>query len=211
MSRPRRPDVEPEILIRDDRYQRQVANDAVDNGWHVKKVRRRGDQPVKDGFMLIMDETQRQLRAAKRNGAKLDEGLVAFMMENCAQAQVAPILDDNGNELVRDGFRVCRLVRVGCRVYMTQQQIADLFGCGRQHVGNQISLMKQYALIVNKGQGWYEFAAVLCWRGDLDIQASYRDQQRVRDGRVVTDGKTTHVAEDMDDDDDENEPGQAAQ
>ena len=70
-------------------------------------------------------------------------------------------------------------------------------------------MMKQYGLIVNKGLGWYEFAAVLCWRGDLDVQASYREQQRVRDGRVVTDGLTTHVAEDMDDD--ENEPGEAAQ
>ena len=209
MPRPRRRDVEPEILLRDDREQRQLANDAVAEIWYVNKVRRRGDQPVKDGFMLNMDEKQRQLRAAKRNGAKLDEGLVAFMMENCAQAHVAPILDENGDKLVRDGFRVCRLVRVGCRVYMTQEQIADLYGCRRQHVNEQISMMNQYGLIVNKGLGWYEFAAVLCWRGDLDIQASYREQQRVRDGWVITDGETTLVTEDMDDDEDE--PADAAE
>ena len=150
MSRPRRRDVEPEILLRDDREQLHRANDAVAETWYINKVRRQGDQPVKDGFMLIMKEKQRQLRAVKRCGAKLDEGLVAFMMENCALAQVAPILDENGDQLVRDGFRVCRLVRVGCRVYMTQQQIADLYGCRRQHVNEQISMMNQYGLIVNK-------------------------------------------------------------
>ena len=38
-------------------------------------------------------------------------------------------------------------------------------------------------------------------RGNLDVQAVYRQQQRVRDGRIVTDGTTTLVAPDMDADD----------
>lgn len=80
--------------------------------------------------------------------------------------------------------------------------------CALGHVIEQIAIMKQRGLIVNKGRGWYEFAAVLCWRGDLDVQASYREQQPVRDGRVVTDSATTWITEDMDADDDE--PSHAA-
>jgi len=60
--------------------------------------------------------------------------------------------------------------------------------------------MKEHGLIVNSGNGWYEFAAVLCWCGDLDVQAAYRQQQRIRDGMVFTDGTATRVTEDMDSD-----------
>ena len=58
--------------------------------------------------------------------------------------------------------------------------------------------MKKYGLIVNKGEGWYEFDARLCWRGDFKIQKAYREIQRIRDGLVITDGTSTLVTEDMD-------------
>ena len=202
MPRPRHPDAEPEILLLDDREKRRLANGAVGTGWSVPRVRRDGEFPIKDGFTPIMDEKQRQLRWIKNNGGKLDEGLVAFMMENCAKSLKAPVLDRNRNQVLRDGYLVFRLTRVGCRIYMTQAQIAQLYRCSRQHVSNQIRQMKEHGLIVNCRNGWYEFAAILCWRGDLDVQAAYRNQQRVRDGMVITDGKTALVTEDMDDDDD---------
>ena len=84
--------------------------------------------------------------------------------------------------------------------------MAHEYGCSRQHVNSQIKEMKRYRLIVNQGHGWYEFAAILCWRGYLEIQAAYRQQQRARDGRVVTDGTTTLVAPDMDADDGDHSP-----
>ena len=89
---------------------------------------------------------------------------------------------------------------------MTQEEIAQQLGCSRQHVNEQIRKMKEHGLIVNQGHGWYEFAAILCWRGDLDVQAAYRRQQPVRDGRVITDGTTTLVTEDMDAEDGEHSP-----
>ena len=206
MPRRRRPDLSPEILLRDDRYQRLQANQAVDDGWYVPRVRRDGDKPINDGFIPIMNTKQLRLRAIKRCGGKLDEGLVAYMMENCAQAQVVPVFNANGLREIRDGFLVYRLARVGCRLYMTQAQIAHEYGCSRQNVNSQIKEMKRYRLIVNQGHGWYEFAAILCWRGYLEIQAAYRQQQRARDGRVVTDGTTTLVAPDMDADDGDHSP-----
>ena len=83
---------------------------------------------------------------------------------------------------------------------MTQEAIGKLYGRTRQHINQQIGLMKQYGLIVNQGEGWYEFDACLCWRGDFKIQKAYREVQRVRDGLLITDGKSTLVTEDMDDD-----------
>ncbi len=98
---------------------------------------------------------------------------------------------------------------VGCRVYLTQDEIAQRYGRSRQHVIEHIKKMKLHGLIVNQGRGWYEFNAYLCWRGDFQIQKAYRERQRVRDGWVITDGETTLVTEDMDDDEDE--PADAAE
>ncbi len=198
MPRRQRRDVEPEIMLPDDRQQRQKANDAVDAGWKVPKVRRDGEFPIKDGFIPIMNEKQRQLRRIKQNGGKLDEGLVAFMMESCAKTTKVSVLDGNRIQVIKDGQLVFRLTSVGCRIYMTQVEIALQYGCSRQHVSRQISQMKEHGLIVNSGNGWYEFAATLCWRGDLDVQSAYRNQQKVRDGMAFTDGITNLVSEDMD-------------
>jgi hypothetical protein len=84
---------------------------------------------------------------------------------------------------------------------MTQEEIGRQHGRSRQHVNEQIGQMKKFGLIVNKGEGWYEFDARLCWRGDFKIQKAYREIQIVRDGLVITDGRTTIVTEDMDADD----------
>ncbi len=197
MPRARHSDLEPEVLLPDDRDQRRIANTAVGEGWNVPRVRRNGHTPINDGFTPIMDEKQRQLRWIRQAGGKLDEGLVAFMMESCAKTLKAPVLDKNGEQQIKDGNLVFRLIRVGCRIYMTHEQIALQYGCSRQHVTNQIKQMKDHSLIVNNRNGWYEFAATLCWRGDLDVQAAYRQQQRVRDGMIFTDGTTTLVTEDM--------------
>ncbi len=86
---------------------------------------------------------------------------------------------------------------------MTQEEIATRYGIHRGTVNKQIKTFKQRSLIVNSGNGWYEFDAALCWRGNLSICRAYQRQQRVRNGRIVTDGTTTLVAPDMDADDEE--------
>jgi len=198
MSHSRRSDYQPKILLPDKREALLRANRDVGNGYTVSRVRRDGEQPIKDGFTPIMNAKQRWLRPIKRNGGKLDEGLVAFMMESCATAYAAPVLNRDGEQEIEDGFLVYRLTRVGCRIYKTQDQIAREYICSRQHVNKQIGMMKGHGLIVNKGHGWYEFAAILCWRGNLDYQRAYRDQQLLRDGQTFTDGRTTLATEDMD-------------
>ena len=191
MPRRRRQDVQPEILLPDVREPERQANDAIGDAYRAK-VRPVDYRPVVDGWTNIFNRTEETFEFIRRNDGNIDEGLVFFMMRHCAMASASP---------VRDGFIVHRLRRVGCRIYMTQEEIGSQYGRSRQHVNEQIGQMKKYGLIVNKGEGWYEFDAHLCWRGDFKIQKAYREIQIVRDGLIITDGRTTLVTEDMDADD----------
>ncbi len=102
-------------------------------------------------------------------------------MTAASGTRIVPVLDAGGNQLVRDGRRVFLLRRVGCRVSMTQEEIAKDHGCSRQHVNEQIQLMKEHIFIVNWGHGWYEFDASLCRRGELPVRREYPAPHRVRD------------------------------
>jgi hypothetical protein len=200
MPRSRRPDLTPEILLPDVRQQERQANEAIGNQ-HRAKVRPVDYRPISDGWTTIFDRTHEHLDFVRRNGVRIDHGLVFLMMRRLAKAQSSPVMDNAGEPLVRERCIVHTLRRVGCRVYKTQNELATMYGCSRQKVNAQIKMMRKHGLIVNQGNGWYEFDANLCWRGDFRIQKAYREQQRVRDGWVITDGKTTLVTEDMDDDD----------
>ena len=197
MPRRQRRDIQPEILLPDVRVPERQANDAIGSGYRAK-VRPVGYQLVVDGWTNIFDRTEETFIFIKRNGGNIDEGLVFFMMRHCAMAAASPVTDVNNQPVTRDGCIVHRLRRVGCRVYMTQEEIGRQYGRSRQHVNEQIGQMKKFGLIVNQGLGWYEFDARLCWRGDFKLQKAYREIQIVRDGLIITDGTTTLVTEDMD-------------
>jgi dUTPase len=197
MPRRQRQDYQPEILLPDVREQERRANDAIGNEYRAK-VRPVDCRLVVDGWTNTFNRTEEAFQSIRRSGDYIDEGLVSFMMRHCAMAASSPIRDEHNQLVLRDGFIVHRLRRVGCRIYMTQEEIGRQYGRSRQHVNEQISQMKKYGLIVNKGEGWYEFDARLCWRGDFKIQKAYREIQIVRDGLIITDGKSTLVTEDMD-------------
>ena len=181
MPRRPRPDIEPEILLPDRREQVRTANEALDSEYYVNKVRRRGELPIKDKWIVVMDELQRRLDDCRELGVGLDEALLLYMMQNCDKAATTPKLDDNGHPIVVNGCQVVVLRRVGCRVRKTQDEIARALGCSRQYVNAQIAKLKEWHFIVNWGKGWYELAASLCWRGDLDVCGAYAEQQCVRD------------------------------
>jgi hypothetical protein len=208
MPRRHRQDVQPEILLPDVREPERQANDAIGNEYRAR-VRPTDYRLVVDGWTNTFDRTEEVFQSIRRTGEYIDEGLVSFMMRNCAMASASPVKDRNNQPVLRDGFIVHRLQRVGCRVYMIQEEIGSQYGRSRQHVNEQIGQMKKHGLIVNQGGGWYEFDARLCWRGDFKIQKAYREIQRIRDGLVITDGTSTLVTEDMDADEcGDHSPGQ---
>jgi len=200
MPRRQRHDIQPEILLPDVREPSRQANDAIGNGYRAK-VRLADYRLIVDGWTNILDRTEEVFQSIRRFDEYIDEGLVSFMMRHCAMASASPVKGRDDQLVLRDGFIVHRLRRVGCRIYMTQEEIGNQYGCSRGNINEQIKRMKLYGLIVNQGDGWYEFDANLCWRGDFKLQKAYREIQKVRDGLTIIDGKTTRVTEDMDADD----------
>ena len=48
-------------------------------------------------------------------------------MLNCVKAMTTPVKDNNDQQLIKDSCLVYTLRRVGCRVYKTQDELADLY------------------------------------------------------------------------------------
>lgn len=123
----------------------------------------------------IMEENER------KNGEKplnLDVSLMAFMMDHCARADYREIEKNNG-------VIMCKFIKVGCRVYATQNEIAEMFRMvqpkyRRETVNKQINLMYDLGIIVNKANSWIEFDVELCWNGRVDLWLAYRKVQRTK-------------------------------
>ena len=151
MSRRPRPDLQPEIVLPDGTEQETRANEAIDNDWRAR-VYPRGQRPINDDWMVKFAELHRRLSQLRLIGAGINEGLLHFMMEHCGLAATSPKLDRNGQAEFRDGGRVAILRRVGCRVRMMHQQIADRYGFkARTTVTDHIKKFKEHGLIVNCG------------------------------------------------------------
>jgi len=178
MPRPPRPDLEPEILLPDVREYEARAQSVVGRS-HRVKVRPIEQKGTRDGFTTHYDEVHRRLAQCRRQNIGINEGLLFYLLGKCDQAAAAPVLEKGGTQLKKGDFRVFRLTRVGCRVRMSQQAIADEYGCSRDQVNRQISILRREGFIVNYGHEWNEFDASLIWRGDYDLLLSYREYQTV--------------------------------
>ena len=202
MPRPIRADLEPEILLPDISEQQRRATGAIDQERYRAIVYNRNSSIGRDPRFYVFNRIEAHLQECRASRAGIDEGFLYMMMGRCDLAVTREQRDSDGEPIRRDGLFVHRLVRVGCRVRMTQYELGHRYGKGRQFANEQIAKLGYWYFIVNQGRGWYEFAASLCWRGNLGSCAAYREVQRVRDGLVFTDGRTTLVAEEIVSDDD---------
>ena len=199
MPRPPRDDLEPEILLSDKIEQQRLATGVIDRDRFGVQVYDRNQAIGRERRIYIFDAFENRLQQCRINGITLDEGLLSFMMRQCVLADVRVKKNSSGDPIMQNGLIVHRLVRVGCRMMMTQNQIADHLGLSRQTVNRQIGIFRDWYFIVNQGQGWYEFDATLCWRGNLSLCAAYREVQRLNDGLIITDGPATLVTDEMGD------------
>jgi hypothetical protein len=200
MPRHPRDDLEPEILLPDVAVQQRRAADVIGDRFRAIVYDPNNSIGREPRIIIFRERLEHRLRECRANKAGIDEGFLSMMMHRCELAQTRERRRGNGEPILRDGLLVCRLVRVGSRVRLTQNELANVYGRSRQFVSNQIRKLKDWCFIVNHGRGWYEFDASLCWCGGLGICAAYREIQRIRDGITFTDGKTTLPTEDMDDD-----------
>lgn len=200
MPRPVRPDLEPEIFLRDTAEQQRRASSVIDQQQYQAIVYDRSNPIGRDRRLYIFDRIETRLSECRAMGVGIDEGFLFLMMRHIDLTAIREQRDENGEPIRRDGLVLHGLTRVGCRVRMTQADLGCLYGKGREFANQQIGKLKDWYFIVNHGRGWYEFAADLCWRGDLGICAAYRVVQRVRDGLIITDGTNILVDEDRGDD-----------
>jgi hypothetical protein len=198
MPRRTRPDIEPEILVPNVSVPQRLANEAIDD-LHSAKVHRRGEPPIRDGWMIVVDELERRLNLFRNRKTLIPTSFLYFLIAHCEMAHASPKLDADGQPETQDGNDVMILRRVGCRVRMTERQMADSFNRSVSTIERYVSTLKEHGFIVNSGHGWIELDASLCWRGNLTFHRAYREVQRVRDGFEITDGTTTLITEDMDD------------
>lgn len=191
MARPPRPDKRPKIGLADTRDNQQRVNKSLDPGY-TARVRKRGNL-AGDGFFNILDEKERRLSTlrnkrflnSRNKYVSVDEGLLGMLLSHVKHARVAPVRTPEGEPLIQHGKIIHEMVEVGCRVEMTQQQIATTYGRSRSYIADQLSLFRHLLLIVNWGDGWWEFDAHLVWRGDLEFQQAYRDVQPLQPLEII--------------------------
>jgi hypothetical protein len=187
MPRQPRDDFEPRILLPDTSAEQRLARDAIDDVRYNTLVYDKTQPIGREGRMTIFDAFNDRLQELRDMGIKLEEGLLNFMIQQCVLADSRIARDSHGNAIAKGELFEHRLVSVGCRMHMTQVQIANQYGLDRTTVGKHIKMYRDWYFIVNSGQGWYEFDAALCWRGDIARCAAYREVQIVRDGITFVD------------------------
>ncbi len=181
MPRHQRNDLEPEILLSDTNEQQRLVTSVIDGDNYRALVYDRNQAIGRESRLYLFGTLDTRLQACRDDGVKIDEGLLNFMIRQCDLAEVRIKKDASREPIIQDGLTVNRLVRVGCRIRMTQDQIAKQYRLSRQTVNQQIALFRKWYFIVNYGRGWYEFDANLCWSGNLAICAAYREVQHNND------------------------------
>jgi hypothetical protein len=189
MPRQPRNDLEPRVFLRDTSEQTGLARDAIDGDNFQVLVFDRAQSIGRERRVYIFHALNRVLTQYRNQGIKLDEGLLSFMMHNCELVDIRVETDAQRNPIREGGSVLYRLVRVGCRLYMTQQEVADQYMVSRDKVIKQIALYRECYLILNSGQGWYEFDASLCWSGNLGICAAYQVVQQELYGTTYVDSE----------------------
>ncbi len=112
-------------------------------------------------------------------------------MLHCTCAQKTVRIDPKTHQPVRKGGKALyRLRRVGCRVYMTHEEIARQVRCSRSYASKQLRLLYDIGIIVNKakrsdsrGESWQEFDADLCWNGAWGV---WREYKKIQEGHMDT-------------------------
>lgn len=201
MARPPRPDKRPRFGLPDTREVQRRVNDTLDDGYRAKV--RQGGNPAGDTFVCVLDEKERWLSiirnkrfpVRKNKFICLDEGLFSFLLSSVKHARATPVYTSDGTYLIEGRNIIHEMSVVGCRVEMTQKQVADAYGCSRSYVADQLWLFRHLLLIVNWGDGWWEFDASLVWRGDLEFLRAYREVQPMQPLEIVSSVTKEHLSE----------------
>ena len=177
-------------MVREDIYaKRGQAREAIkDTSLEVAVFQKRKHPEF---YTTVYTRLESRLAEIRRRRKDFDEGLLFMMLALCPVATSKPASPENMGVNLEPNHQWHTLKKVGCRVEMTVEQLAQRYNVSESKVQRNIQIMRDEDLIVNWGKGWNEFDANLAWRGSRELRNAYIPFQRCRKKIVVTDGKTT--------------------
>lgn len=189
MARLNRKGFSQEITIRDLGDNQRKANEATDNNVAVAVFSK--EQLFGFGrYTMITDycvELLQELSARMRGeGQSFNIGIALQLLHMVDLAKARPSLDSNDFEIERDGKIIHELVRCGCRVWATEQELADKLNVSRSSISAVKKALIDADIIVNWGEGWIEFDANLVWRGKHSLRHAYSEVQRLHPSKSLS-------------------------
>jgi hypothetical protein len=176
MPRPIRHDLKPEIWLDDNSEDETAAQKYVRKG---RRVRVYNDDKKRlayiSKFLHLDPEFLDDLRHELGPDSKYFDGnLVLKLLTFVSRSKIEPVRDKDHQIVVRDGKQRWRLEVLGCRaLFGTQEHLASLLERHRDHVVQQIKLLRRALIITNSGRGFIDFNADLVWKGSHDHQLAF--------------------------------------
>lgn len=164
MPRPIRPDLRPIILIPDTSDAQRRARNVVSPRLGVSVYQLGTTAPYIRWHASFYD----WINFLRSEGETIDHEILNYMVGRVSFADARSQGPANDNGLVPH-----ILFMPGCRVELTQQEIANELGCSTERVRLAIKQLEICGVIVNSGKGWYEFDANHVWKGKEDIRQAY--------------------------------------
>lgn len=174
MPRQQRTDLQPIIYLPDTGEASRRANEAVGGGFRAF-VYPDGGRGIR--FRKHYDSFDAWINFLRGEGETIDHEVMDFMLAHLSFADARPRPDEQPDEAGRIPYT---LFKPGCRVEMTQEEIAKGLGCSSEKVRVAIKQMKSCFIIVNWGKGWYEFDAGFVWMGNEQVRLAYQNVQEKR-------------------------------
>lgn len=164
MPRPIRPDLHPIILIPDTSDAQRRAREVVGSRLSVSVYEPGNTAPYIRGHASFYD----WINFLRSEGEAIDHEILNYMVGRLPFANARSQGPANGKGLIPH-----ILYMPGCRVEITQQEIADAVRCSEERVRLAIKQLKRCEIIVNTGKGWYEFDATFLWKGSEAVRLAY--------------------------------------
>ena len=167
----------PDIFMRDVRQAKRLARDRVGEGFRGTAYD--ADLHYRPFVRLMMQELQQRLLGNRDILKKVPACEVLFsIISRLQMARVAPADEQVAGNLDNRGRQRHELLRSGCRVDVTNGELASELGIGSASVERAIRALKQAEIIVHWGRGWLELDADLVWCGDESARQAYADVQQ---------------------------------
>lgn len=168
----------PDIFMRDVRQAKRLARDRVGEGFRGTAYD--ADLRYPSFARLMMQELQQRLLDNRDTLRKVPAYEVLFsIISRLQMAEATPADEQVAGNLDTHGRQRHELLRSGCRVDVTNSELANELGIGSASVERAIRALKQAEIIVHWGRGWLELDADLVWCGDESARQAYADVQQV--------------------------------